>query len=1073
MKPLATAIVLAVLTAASHAWPFVERNLGDTVFRQNLDQAIAFQSDNDRPLEIFPGGPGFLQVSANSSGGLSAVRVALPLPDTDPYPAGWTQVSFGEGRGTVGDIDGDGDIDIIYSASLLWENEEEPRNVRVVACRNDGNDVWTRLWQIKTTSGLTREAPAVRLADLDRDGDPEFIESSTGVRIRWNDGTGNHSTSTTLTTTLQSAPQIETGDFDGNGWIDVAVFGDVAGLHPEFPLWLTGRLTMFWNDGGTFTAQNIHDLTPGLMFHTSGLADLNADGRADLLTAHERFSGGSDLLWFRNTGSGFAAPVVLFSDPDVNKRGMRFHAADMDEDGRTDIVFGTVSGQIQWLRGTGGGSFASPIVLRTGGASGDASALCVADFDSDGDFDIHWAFGGDWLENRSIRMQSAASISPYSGVNPSGTVRLTTGDLNNDGRQDLVTADGGNTRIRWYPGSASGLQASSIISTGDLQPLGVATGDFNGDGWTDLAWTTTGILRQALSVNGSGFSWTVSTAATMSGIRDIIAEDMDRDGDTDILSNAPTANTIRIHYNNGSASTWLPQNVDAGISNLLGFTTGQFIPGGRPEVIALSTGFLQRYQFEGSSWNYAALANSNGIGASAGVAIADVSAQTPGPEVIYSLNTNGIFMRHPDTIPASLVSITPTITRLAVVDWNRDGHMDIIAATTSGVYLYTHQQTALASFGAPISLQSGTSFQDIVVMDLNGDAFPDAVASQATTGQLHLITNLTGGVQTTATGLPTAAVLPGAHAATASWVTSHKGMRIPEMRCAPGTLVTRFVRSNVVGGVDTPGMAMTQAEINALIDYVYLEVQGGNAYGAIAPSGVFEGFHFMSLSSSDRNGLAMTSRTGKTIQLKVKLKHTAGSSALKRFYVEFHPASCPWVTLDDNGNSSPVELRKYGTTEPQRTLIVVRDPSALENWRMTWFGQYEGTGIAANDYDDDGDGLPNLVEYVASRNPRVASGLSELSKPLVMVSGGPGTAVIAEVRILQTFDPKVRVRLQDSTGMQYWFNMATREGGSSWVGRTPTTTLLSGGRALYSFNTNVSPNDEPKYFLRLAAEEIP
>jgi hypothetical protein len=140
---------------------------------------------------------------------------------------------------------------------------------------------------------------------------------------------------------------------------------------------------------------------------------------------------------------------------------------------------------------------------------------------------------------------------------------------------------------------------------------------------------------------------------------------------------------------------------------------------------------------------------------------------------------------------------------------------------------------------------------------------------------------------------------------------------------------------------------------------------------------------------------------------------------------------------------------------------------------MTWFGQYEGTGIAANDYDDDGDGLPNLVEYVASRNPRVASGLSELSKPLVMVSGGPGTAVIAEVRILQTFDPKVRVRLQDSTGMQYWFNMATREGGSSWVGRTPTTTLLSGGRALYSFNTNVSPNDEPKYFLRLAAEEIP
>jgi hypothetical protein len=48
-----------------------------------------------------------------------------------------------------------------------------------------------------------------------------------------------------------------------------------------------------------------------------------------------------------------------------------------------------------------------------------------------------------------------------------------------------------------------------------------------------------------------------------------------------------------------------------------------------------------------------------------------------------------------------------------------------------------------------------------------------------------------------------------------------------------------------------------------------------------------------------------------------------------------------------------------------------------------------------------------------------------------------------------------------------------RDGGSAWFGRTPTPTLLPGGRTLYSFNTNISPNDEPKYFLRLAAEEIP
>jgi hypothetical protein len=154
-------------------------------------------------------------------------------------------------------------------------------------------------------------------------------------------------------------------------------------------------------------------------------------------------------------------------------------------------------------------------------------------------------------------------------------------------------------------------------------------------------------------------------------------------------------------------------------------------------------------------------------------------------------------------------------------------------------------------------------------------------------------------------------------------------------------------------------------------------------------------------------------------------------------------------------------------------LVTARTPTALENWRMTWFGQYQATGTAANDHDADGDGLPNLVEYIASRNPTVATGLSEASNPLVMVSGGPGDHVVAQVRILQNFDPKVRVRLQDSTGLQFWSNMSTRDGGGTWVGRTPTTTLLSGGRALYSFNTNISPNDEPKYFLRLVADEVP
>lgn len=1071
--PAACAIV-HLLAGSAQAWPFAERNTGGGTFAQALDQPLALQLDADRPLEIFTGGPEFAQMSANAPGLLESVRVGLPLPDYDPYASGMPQVRFGSGRGAVGDIDGDGDLDIVYSATVLWEESDESGNVRVVACRNDGSGTWTRLWQIKTLSGLANSSPAVRLADLDRDGDPDFIESSTGVRIRWNDGTGNHSSSSTLTTIPKSAPQIEVADYDGNGWPDVAVFGDVAGLHPQFPLWLTGRLTMFWNDGGTFTAQNIHDAEPGLMFWGSGQADLDGDGRMDLLAVRERAAGGSDLFWYRNTGLGFSAPVVLVSDPSQNNREMRFHPGDLDEDGVPDLVISTKSGEVQWLRGTGSGAFAPATVLRSGGSAGDASRLCVADCDGDGDLDIFFGFGDNWLENRSIRMRCAASAAAWSGINPSGTVKLTTGDVNSDGKEDLVVADGGATRIRWYAGTGTGLEVPSFVSTGNLQPLGVATGDFNGDGFTDLAWTTTDTLKQALSTNGSGFSWNITTAATMSGISDIVPGDMDRDGDTDILSIAPSAGTIRIHYNTGSASSWLPQNVDTGINNLQRLATGQLIPGGRPEVVTLSSGFyVNRHHYHNGSWQYSAIANQGGGTGALGVVIAEVSDNLPGPEAIYALGSNAIYYDHENLFQPVLVgNTTHPVTQLAAVDWNRDGFTDILAATTSGVSIYPNSRSAVASFQAPFTLIAGTSIQDLVVMRLDGDAYPDAVASQSVTGQLHLITNTTAAVEYHATAQATRKVLPGATAMATNILAAHRGQRTQELRCAPATVFIRFLRSNLAGGVDTPGTALSQSEVSALVESVHLE-KNGSVWAGTVPTGVTAGMFTLYPSSQARVGLALNNGALSNIQLMVKLKPTAASSAVQRFYVEFSPGGSHWVALDEAGNSSPLFARKRGNTDIQSTLFVVDPPGPLENWRMTWFGQYDGSGIAANDHDADGDGLPNLVEYVASRNPTAATGLGESSTPLIMVRSGPGDPITAEVRILQTLDDSVIVRLQNSTTMQFWSNMATRSGSGSWVGKTPTTTLLSGGRALYKFNTAISPNDEPKYFMRLSVEETP
>ncbi len=43
--------------------------------------------------------------------------------------------------------------------------------------------------------------------------------------------------------------------------------------------------------------------------------------------------------------------------------------------------------------------------------------------------------------------------------------------------------------------------------------------------------------------------------------------------------------------------------------------------------------------------------------------------------------------------------------------------------------------------------------------------------------------------------------------------------------------------------------------------------------------------------------------------------------------------------------------------------------SELALWRLRYFGQSQDTGIAADDYDANGSGLPNLVEYALGRDP--------------------------------------------------------------------------------------------------------
>lgn len=150
-------------------------------------------------------------VSADlNNDGYKDILVANTGYDWAPYPGQRNAVLSNNGEGTfteeigdstthnykgfthstdVGDIDADGDLDIVYT-DILGDDVVEPDKIRIL--ENDG----TGSFSIKSIKSLSYYSwTSTKLADLDNDGYPDLIlgamDSTSVSVIMWNDGSGN------------------------------------------------------------------------------------------------------------------------------------------------------------------------------------------------------------------------------------------------------------------------------------------------------------------------------------------------------------------------------------------------------------------------------------------------------------------------------------------------------------------------------------------------------------------------------------------------------------------------------------------------------------------------------------------------------------------------------------------------------------------------------------------------------------------------------------------------------------------------------------------------------------------
>ena len=213
-------------------------------------------------------------------------------------------------------------------------------------------------------------ANAVAVADFDHDGnlDVVAVDQSTGSAFQLFLGNGNGTLKTPKTLAGITRP-------------DTALAGDFNGdgvpdLFESSPPAATIAV-LLGNGNGTFKNPQTYGVDGNRNTKKVALADLNGDGKLDVVVT----SYSNDISVFLGNGDGTLKPRVV----DPNGHSEFVVISDVDRDGIPDLVVGNaIDNTVNLFVGIGDGTFRPPV----GFTSNHPSGMALADFDGDGSPDL-------------------------------------------------------------------------------------------------------------------------------------------------------------------------------------------------------------------------------------------------------------------------------------------------------------------------------------------------------------------------------------------------------------------------------------------------------------------------------------------------------------------------------------------------------------------------------------------------------------------------------------------------------------------------------------------------------------
>jgi hypothetical protein len=477
---------------------------------------------------------------------------------------------------------------------------------------NQGGGAFTDM----VPSTLSNVAGNLVVGDFNGDGLVDLAVSSTDsfapctLQVFWNQGSNNFLAGpvTTVAPAGLGATPFVAADFDHDGIVDLAAGGNDA-VAPTSMFFL-------WGDGkGNFTRQNVVGPAGGV-----AAGDFNGDGIPDIVSPDLLTIAATVVLG--NAAHSFSQPPFLLPEmavgisagdvdgdgyPDlffpgdpvsqtpgsvfINQRDGTFSLAgrpsywgislaDLNGDGKAEL-FGWEGRTYMIWPGNGDPNFgAAPVSIPVPAGALSVGGVLFADLDGDGLAEL---IGDSFIGWNQGNFQFQFQILECNGI-------FAIGDVNNDGKLDLVT--GGGTFI-----NKGNRQFTQILDNGLPINSGVVVGlgDFNGDHILDAAMglplQNPGTVLVAYG-RGDGTFYIQSelngtmTFAGTSNVANLVVADFNGDGLADILTPLEMSTSVLLYTSDGKGG--FQTSYFASGTECAGIVVGDFKRNAKPGVVIVN-----------------------------------------------------------------------------------------------------------------------------------------------------------------------------------------------------------------------------------------------------------------------------------------------------------------------------------------------------------------------------------------------------------------------------------------------------------------------------------------------------